>query len=232
MKRILLIDDDIAIGSLLTLALQESGYTVHFQSSMFGVMEITEKFEPNLIVLDVEVGEENSIDRLPELLAVSNSTPIIFISSHHESELVVSAISGGGTLYLKKPFSTSELIAYAEKLCTANEQSKVLQFGNSTLYIADRNLQCPTQSDSVKLGKKEFSVLRLLALEPNNIVKREEIINFAFDSENVSEHSLNNIICRLRASLASDLSLSIQTVHGIGYRLNTNIKPNNIALNT
>lgn len=221
MKRILLVDDDIAIGSLLTLALQESGYTVHFQSSMLALMDVVQEFRPNIIVLDVEVGDENSIDRLPELLAVSQSTPIIFISSHHQSELVVSAISGGGTLYLKKPFTTSELIAYAEKFCTANARSKVLEFGESTLYISERTLHCPSENIPIKLGRKEFAVLRLLILESNQIVTRENLTKFAFNGsgENVSEHSLNNIICRLRSYLAPDPTVAIKTHHSQGYTL-------------
>lgn len=218
MKKILLVDDDVAIGSLLTLALQESGYNVHYQISMLGVLEVIEQFSPNLIILDVEVCGENSIDRLPEILEISSNTPIIFISSHHESELIVDAISGGGTLYLKKPFSPSELIAYAEKLCEANQLSRQLNFGSFTLQISDRILQSSSLDNKpVRLGRKEFNVLRLLVLEQGKVVERERIIQFAFNSELVSEHSLNNIICRLRQYLISDPSLTIKTVHSQGY---------------
>ncbi|MFI3315028.1 MAG: response regulator transcription factor [Rikenellaceae bacterium] len=220
MKNILLIDDDMAIGSLLSIALQENGFNVHFQSSMSRILEVIKDFKPNLIILDVEVGDKNSIDSLPEILKVSNSTPVIFISSHHESELIVDAVSGGGLLYLKKPFSPSELIVYAERYCCDNINNKVMHFGDCALDVLRRYLTTPPHgSPAFRLGRTELKVLRALILAEGEVVSRDDIVESSFEVDIVSDQSVNNIICRLRQYLSSDKRIAIKTIHGTGYSL-------------
>ena len=218
-KKALLLDDDIAICSLLTLALQEAGYEVHFQSSLIGLTDVIETFAPNIIILDVEIGDRNSIDTLPEIKSITESTPIIFISSHTQSDFIVRAIEGGGTHYLKKPFDTDELLVYADKLCKSNQLSRELYFGRTKLSIRTRTITFTESDNPHRLGKKEFEILRLLALNFNSYVSREQILSIVSLGETSYEHSLNNMIFRLRGYISPDKTIAIKTLHTHGYKL-------------
>ena len=220
--KVLIIDDDISICYILTTSLQDEGYEVHCQNSLKGVIQIIKEFNPNLIVLDVQIGDRSSINSLPEIMEISENIPIIFISSHTETNLIKSAIRGGGSYYLKKPFDTEELLIYIEKLCTANLRNRELYFGLSKLCLSSRYIISEECNISHRLGKTEYEILKLLALNLNQIVTREDIIEKIFIGVNASEHSLNNMISRLRRYLSNDKSVSIVTLREQGYSLRSN----------
>lgn len=108
--KIFFIDDDIALGHICTRIMQEEGYEVLYQTSLNGAKACIVETHPDMIVLDVEIGNKNGIEAVPELKAIAPNTPILFISSHTNSQLVVQALSAGAVAYLKKPLEIDELI--------------------------------------------------------------------------------------------------------------------------
>ena len=87
--KIFFIDDDIALGHICTRIMQEEGYEVLYQTSLNGAKACIVETHPDMIVLDVEIGNKNGIEAVPELKAIAPNTPILFISSHTNSQLVV-----------------------------------------------------------------------------------------------------------------------------------------------
>ena len=106
--KIFFIDDDIALGHICTRIMQEEGYEVLYQTSLNGAKACIVETHPDMIVLDVEIGNKNGIEAVPELKAIAPNTPILFISSHTNSQLVVQALSAGAVAYLKKPLEIDE----------------------------------------------------------------------------------------------------------------------------
>src|SRR5690554_2797995 len=110
--KVLFVDDDLEFGQIITLGLTRLGHKVHFQTSLAGIDEAIVQFAPAMIVLDVEIGEDNGIDKAKELLSLFPSIPILFVSSHTDVSFVTKGIAAGGVNYLKKPFDIRELDAY------------------------------------------------------------------------------------------------------------------------
>lgn len=219
--KVLFIDDDLLIGSVITISLQSKGYNVHYQSSIAGLKNIIFDFQPHIIILDVEIGADNGIDTIPMIRSISPGVPVIFVSSHVESSTVVRAISSGAEVYLKKPFDTKELIAYIEKYTSENTPLMIV-FGNCKLNLNTRTLNIGNHEE--KLSISECKLLKILAINKNNIVSRTDIEKTLFKESEVNEYSTNNLIAKLRKLIATDSSLTLETKRMVGYCLRCNGK--------
>lgn len=214
--KILFVDDDIILSSIITTALKDEGYEVHYQSSLTGITTILNEFKPDIMVLDVEIGASDSIDNASELKMAAPGTPILYISSHIESHEVVRALKSGAVAYLKKPFGVEELIAYVDRH-THPVSNAIIKIGSLELDIQTRTLY-QASKELKRLSKLEFSLLKLLYSHKGEIVpygKIEELWEGAI----MNEHSLYNYIVKLRKVLAADSNISISTIGGNGYML-------------
>lgn len=216
--RVLFIDDDVMLGNIVTTALTDEGYVVHQQNSLTGIKVVVSEFRPAIIVMDVEIGAEDGIDAMPELYAVSPEIPIVIISSHTASNEVVRALQNGAVAYLKKPFEPEELIAYIERYAHTAQKllpkikiaSLELDVQNHILYQGSRKLK--------RLSKLEFALLLLLNEHQGEIVSHGEISKL-WGGAIIEDHSLYNLIAKLRKTLSVDVHIKIDTVGGDGYIL-------------
>ena len=215
--KVLFIDDDVALGQLVSVALQEEGFEIHYQSSLLGAKSVVTEFEPNVIVLDVEIGVYDGIDMETELHRLAPEAPILFISSHTELSEVVRGLAAGAVTYLKKPIEIEELIAYIKRYA--------LPFNSSLVTLSSFGLDLSTRivyKDSQlvkKLSRLEFMLLKLLYDNKNKLVTREEIEKL-WEGAIMSDHSLYNYIAKLRKLFAGDSGISLVTMQENGYMLN------------
>ena len=216
--KVLFVDDDTTLGSMVSQGLTFLGYSVHYQSSMIALESIINEFQPNIIILDVEIGDKDGIDDSSRIRALFPNTPIIFVSSHIEASYVERALESGGTTYLKKPLDISELAAYVKRYAVTKSDTNV-SAGLFSLNLASRVLLNSENNDSTILNKKESELLNLLITNANNVVSRETIIAEIWNGDYSSEQVLNNYISRLRKCLSEDPRISIKTVPREGYHL-------------
>jgi len=217
--KVLLIDDDITLGNILMPGLQKEGFEVEYMTSLHGLEEVVKDFCPNIIILDVEVGVENSINEMPYLKLCAPGTPVIFISSHTDEDLITEALGEGCVSYLKKPITIKELTAYIKRYANnkINKQEEIcigkflLNIPNHTLSIDDKTVK--------QLSTLEYDLLHILLLHINNTVTRKEITSKLWSNSSSSNESLNNYIARLRSYLASDPGITLKTLHGFGFQL-------------
>lgn len=215
--KVLFVDDDMSLGAIVTLALEASGFEAHYQTSLAGINSVVKELNPNIIVLDVEIGTRNGIDVIPEIQAVAPKTPILFVSSHLEREYMDRALGLGAFNYLKKPFEIEDLIAYIRRFAVPFH-SKGLEIGMFHLKVED-NLLMKGEEIVKKLSGFECKLLKLLALNRNEVVTRERIEQELWEGASGSEHSLNNYIVKLRKYIAGDKRLELLTVPKVGYKL-------------
>jgi len=217
--KVLFIDDDITLGKEVTLALKESGYKVYYQTSLAAIKSVILDIKPDIIVLDVKIGEKNSIDITPELKIIAPDIPILFVSSHINSDEVVRALNAGGIAYLKKPFEIEELLAYINRHTQMTSTSwEKIPVGNLTLDVKENIL---TGEDKIlhHLTSFECKLLKLLIINKNQIVPREEIEKILWGEGKGNEHSLNNYIAKLRKYLISVKEVDLVTIPKVGYKL-------------
>lgn len=214
--KVLFIDDDIALGNIVTAALTDEGYEVHQQNSLLGVKGIISEFKPDILILDIEIGTEDGIDKMPELHRVAPELPIIIISSHKEEKEVVRALCNKAVAYLRKSFGVEELIAYIERY--------IHPVAPSRMTIASLELDAVTRilsqggKEVKKLSKLEFALLSLLYEHCNTAVSREEIYGLWENAAEVDNHSLYNLIAKLKNILSVDANVEISK-DGDGYVL-------------
>ena len=217
--KVLFVDDDVALGNIVTLALESSGYEVHYQTSLVGVKTVAKEMQPDIIVLDLEIGAKNGIDAIPELKLVARETPILLVSSHLDSENLVKALEAGAVTYLKKPFEMVELQAYINRFVKPFRANGI-KLGMFHLNI-EENLLMKEDEVVKRLSALECKLLKLLMLNMNEVIHREQIeqeIWGDFVTES-SEQSLNNYISKLRKYLAEDNRLELATIPKVGYKL-------------
>lgn len=217
--RVLFVDDDVALGNIVSLALEDAGYEVHYQTSLAGIKTVVKEMLPDVVVLDVEIGAKNGIEVIPELKLVVPETPVLIVSSHVGSENVTKALEMGAVTYLKKPFEIVELLAYinrfAKPFC-----SKGMELGMFHLN-AEEHLLMKGEEAVKKLSTLECKLLKMLVLGMNGTVTREEIEQELWGEcvTESCEQSLNNYISKLRKYLAEDKQLELVTIPRVGYKL-------------
>ena len=215
--KILLIEDDLALGSTLSLAMESAGYDVKYCSDLTNINSILKEYTPKIILLDVDIAGQNSIELIPQIKTISPSSKIVMISSNIDDKYIEKAILSGAENYLKKPFGIAELTAYLKKY-SGDITPDVFIFGNSKLLLNENTLFI-NNSEQHKLTKIELALLKLLIINANKLVTRDNIIEELYSGATPSEHSINNIISKIRKMISSDSSLAIKTSHKCGYIL-------------
>lgn len=216
--RVLFVDDDTDLGNLISTALSSYGYKVHYQNSLIGIEPVIREFAPSVIVLDVEIGSNNGIQKEDSLRKVFPDIPVIFVSSHTDIATVVSGIKAGGVNYLRKPFEIEELIAYIERYVQVGQKSDSLKIGAYTINPISRELSYKGQKDKI-LSPQEFNALRLLCIIPGEVISRKTLVQELWGSNDPrdADAGLNNLFGRLRILLGKDSKISIKTVKNVGY---------------
>ncbi len=224
---VLLVDDDILLGNEIASKLNKKGCEVTYLNAVYGVSEAIQKINPDVLVFDVEIGEENGIELARTLYDGNPSLPIVFISSHHEEQLKEKGLLlAGAVAYLDKPFSANLLMAHIDRF-TRERISTPTHTGNHPKKIGNilfdlQNRAIITEKGKIKeLRPMEFSILEKLVLHFRETVSREDIFDAAWkgQSDYYNDQSLNNYIRRLRTMLEEDTNLEIQSLRGQGYLL-------------
>ena len=219
--KVLFIDDDIALGNVVTVALDSLGYETYYQTSLVAIRSVIKELCPDILILDVEIGQKNGIEATPELRLILPDIPIL---SHTESSFVTQALDAGGIAYLKKPFEIDELVAYIKRHTNTSSHASFLQIGQLTLYTQDYILMKGEQIVK-RLTLSEGKLLTLLANHPDETISRQEMEQELWEDGYTNEQSLNNFMAKLRKYLSEDDTLELTTIPKVGYRLATKHKP-------
>ena len=219
--RILVVEDEIRLAEALGQIIKEQKYTVDIVNDGEAGYDYALSGIYDVIVLDVMLPKLNGFEVVKQLRKNKNQTPIILLTAKGEIADKVKGLDCGADDYLTKPFSAEELIARIRAL--SRRQGEIIM---DELKLADINLNLSTYmleggNKSVRLGLKEFEVMRLLLSNPNSIVPKEDILLKVWGTETDAED--NNVevyISFLRKKLAYlSNSVNISTVRKVGYYL-------------
>lgn len=218
--KVLLVDDDTDLGNLISMVLTADGYRVHYQNSLAGIEGIIQEFKPSIVALDVEVGEDDGIEKAREIIQTHPSLPILFISSHTDMDSVRRGIGSGGVHYFRKPFDMQELKIYIDRFThPEREKATFAEIGDYSLNLNTRELFY--KHNLVKqLSPLEYQLLRLLLQNKNEVVSNEILSEKIWNKKYPeTESSLNNVISKLRKVVNKDTEVQIQTIKNKGYKL-------------
>lgn len=225
---ILVVDDEREITELISLYLQREGFGVHVAHTGEDALRIAEPLLPDLIILDVNLGQTDGIEVCRQLRrSACSDAPIVFLSCKGEDNDIIRGLSEGGDDYITKPFSPSQLVARIQahlrrrrtRERSADEPSQALSFGG--MEIDYRSLEVRLNGERLNLSVKEFELLSVLARDPNRVFPLEELYRRVWHSESMGDtRTLMVHISNLRKKLEPDPSRPrwIRTVRGFGYR--------------
>ena len=209
--KVIFIEDDPNLGLIIVLALQSKGYEVYYANTLSGIQDMIEKDYPNILLLDLEVGNQNALDYLPFIRSKHPSLPVLIASSHNEGEEITRCYEAGANHYTKKPYDIQEIDFLIQRFC-----KKASPISNS-ISIGDYQLELSTHKLFYKQEQSK-TLFYLLSEQLNQPVSREKFFHEIWDGQEVHD-SLNNSISRLRKLLEKDTTLSIDAVKGVGYIL-------------
>ncbi|HWR76890.1 MAG TPA: response regulator [Thiobacillus sp.] len=225
--RILVVDDDPGMRTLLEAYLGDSGFAVDTAMDGAAMWQVLEQGMPDVIVLDLMMPGEDGLSLARRLRSQSN-VPILMLSARGEEIDRVVGLEMGADDYLAKPFSPRELLARLRALLRrsqvqggAAESAPGSAFGPYRLDVNSHRLT--RDGVEVKLSTAEFALLRILVEHPLRVMSRDTLIDMLKGYErNPYDRSVDTRVTRLRRKIESNPGepVYIRTVRGEGYLFN------------
>ncbi len=232
MERILVVDDDPEIVRLVRGYLTQAGYQVLTAANGAAAVAALRREKPDLIILDLMLPDRDGWDitRFVRGDRQLQATPIIMLTARIEDTDKIVGLEMGADDYVTKPFNPRELVARVRsqlrriQLDTAGEvDDGLLVSGGLRLDIGRREVQLDGRS--IDLTPTEFDLLRLLLENPGYVFTRDELIEKGLGYSYAGlGRTLDSHIKNMRRKIEPDPKnpTFIQTVYGVGYRLNDN----------
>lgn len=221
---ILVIDDEIQIRKLLEISLEANDYKVNFAVNGKDGITMAASLQPDLILLDLGLPDEDGQDVLVKLRAWYQN-PIIILSVKSAEEEIVKALDNGANDYLTKPFRTQELLARIRTALRSTSNSvieSVISFGNIAVDFASRVVK--VDNEIIKFTATEYNLLTLLIKNDGRVLTHQYILKEIW-GQSYSEQTqyLRVFVAQLRKKIEQDPNRPkyIITESGVGYRFNT-----------
>ena len=224
MSRILIIEDELPMRTALKDILESEGYRVRAAADgENGLSQVVDE-KPDLILLDVMLPKLDGFALCAELRRLEIATPVLMLTAKGQVQDRVTGLDSGADDYLVKPFSTEELLARVRALLrrvsARRRAARLLALGDIRIDFVRMTARLGRRQ--IHLTAKEFACLRLLAEAAGEPVTRERFLDLVWGYDAFpTTRTVDNHIASLRAKLEPDAEAPrwIQTVHGVGYRL-------------
>jgi DNA-binding response OmpR family regulator len=221
MERILIIDDDPAVTSLLRRSLSYEGYTIDVAASGEAGLKLALERPPDLVILDIMMPGLSGLEVLRRLRAADSRLPVLLLTAKDTPADQVEGLETGADDYVMKPFSLEVLQARLHALLRRQhaEHATVLRFGDLLLDPGSHTVQRGQME--VRLTGLEFKLLQQFLANPRQVLSKEMLLDrvWGYDfggNDNVVEVYVKQLRQKLEAGGASRV---IHTVRGAGYVL-------------
>ncbi len=222
--RILIVEDELPMRTVLFDALSGSGYRVIVATDGAAGLEKAISEQPQLILLDVMMPRLDGFALCAELRRLLHSVPVLMLTAKGRVEDRVRGLDSGADDYLVKPFSREELLARVRALLRRTQRQanelRQLQLGEVRIdFVAQRAWRGKKE---LHLTAKEIGVLHLLAAAAGEVVSRERFLDVVWGyAAFPTTRTVDKHIVSIRSKIEPDPGEPrwIHTVHGVGYRL-------------
>ena len=225
MKRVLLIEDEESLQKIIQLNLELENYDVVSVGDGAKALEKIEQEHFDIIILDLMLPVLSGMDILKSIRVKQNTTPVIIISAKDTSTDRLKGLKTGADDYLTKPFEIEELLIRIQNLLRRQSLSEdtevpgIFNFGDCTLNFETFVME--KAGHVTELSQKESYILRLLIMNKNKAVSRQEILKSVWGYDVFpSTRTIDNFIASLRKRIEDNPKNPkyIRSVHGVGYK--------------
>jgi two-component system phosphate regulon response regulator PhoB len=221
-ESIVIIEDDSAIRSILSITLKGAGYPIvkEAESGDEG-LRLVKELKPSLVLLDLMLPGIDGFTVCKKIResAETASTPVIMLTARSEEEDIVRGLECGADDYITKPFSRQVLLARIRAVLRRPQSRKdesSTEFDG--LAISDDSHKVTLNGKTLDLTGSEYRVLSLLLSRPERVYTRSQIIDLTQDPDKVvTDRAVDVQIVGLRRKLGS-WAKHIETIRGVGYR--------------
>ena len=225
MYKLLLVEDDNALGYLLSEYLGMKGFAITWAKDAAEGLLKTKTNVFDLAILDVMLPDMDGFELSQKIKSINPELPFIFLTARSLKIDVLKGFSLGAVEYLKKPIDEEELVVRIHALMSRlvddeEKEVQVSQYQIGDYVLSMDNFELKYKDQHIKLTGKEFDLLALLAKNKNQLCTHKEILTTVWDKNDYfNKKSLNVFISHLRKHLAQDPKLAIVNVSRRGFML-------------
>lgn len=220
--RILYVEDDETIAYLTKDNLELRGYSVDHVLDGRQALEAFSAHSYDLCLVDIMLPRVDGYTLASEIRKVNAEVPILFLTAKSLTEDKIKGLSLGADDYITKPFSIDELVLRIEVFLKRSAGSEYKNNARVKLGKAEfdsRNQQIWREGKLINLTQRENELLNYLIRYANQLIKREDILKTIWgDDDYFLGRSLDVFISRLRKIFKDENAVTIENVHGVGFR--------------
>ncbi|MFK8045771.1 MAG: response regulator transcription factor [Crocinitomicaceae bacterium] len=227
---ILLVEDDVNLGFVVQDSLKKQGYEVKLCLNGVDGLKAFNKNEYHLVILDVMMPKKDGFTLATDIRKTNEQVPILFLTAKAEMDDKLQGLKVGGDDYMTKPFHTEEFLLRVKSLLKrflpmlVEEDQNEFRIGNYNFVPSEYTLT-DSNNEVKKLTKKESKILHLLVQHKNKVLPRDIVLNAVWGQDDYFVgRSLDVFISKLRKYLKNDSNISIDNIHGVGFKLATETK--------
>jgi len=219
--RILLIEDEKNLATVISKGLEEEGYSVDVSTDGEEGLFMAQEIPHDVIILDIMLPGLDGFSILQSLRSSNILTPVIMLTAKDALEDKIKGLDTGADDYLTKPFEFEELLARLRALLRRKSTHKSAVLKIHDLEINTSTKEVRRSGTEIHLTAKEYALLEYLAYNKNTVLSRTEIIEHIYDhsydfDSNVIDVFINNLRKKIDRNYSPKL---IHTVRGAGYIL-------------
>lgn len=219
---ILIVEDDVEVKEFLEEILRDELYSVFSTESGTKGLQLIDKLQPNLVILDLNLPDVNGLSICQEIKKYNPTLPILVLTASTETKDLVGSFGKGADDFLTKPFINEELLARVKARLNQNSNGEtVIQIGDLTI---DTNaVEVHRNNKSISLTQTEFELLHYLMANANRVLSREQILSHVWSQDpDIETRVVDVYIGYLRKKIGDkkDNKL-IHSKRGFGYVLKT-----------
>lgn len=221
--RLLIAEDDRALGLFLRRGLEADGYHVSLVDDGVAVVETVCQQPPDLVILDLNLPIKDGEQVLDEIRVLNSNLPVLVLTGREDLETRIRCLDAGADDFLTKPFSLAELHARVRATQRRQRDARLtLRAGDVELNRLDHTVFRAGQA--VELTNKEFSLLEHLLLNRGHCVARAELLDSIWKMEQDQSTNIVDVYVNYLRRKLSDAPPGsfIRTVRGRGYMVSAN----------
>jgi DNA-binding response OmpR family regulator len=227
-SKVLLAEDDLSLGYVIKDNLADAGYDVVLCADGQAAIDKFGKENFDICLLDVMMPNKDGFAVAKKIRQQTDLIPILLITAKSLEEDRIHGFECGADDYIVKPFSMHELLLRIDVFLRRTKKmysEKTLNFRIGKMNFSFNDLKLSLGETEYNMTQKEAELLLFLCEHPNRILKREEVLlNVWGKDDYFLGRSMDVFITKLRKYFKADLSVNIETIHGMGFRLNATIQ--------
>jgi two-component system, OmpR family, response regulator len=219
-ERLLLVDDEDHLRSMLQAALSHHGYDVHPVTTGREAMAAVPAVRPDLILLDVMLPDLDGFEVCRRLRSEGTRTPVLFLTARDSTDDTVRGLTLGGDDYLAKPFSLEELVARIDAVLRRAGATRDAVLRCADLEVDDDAHRVRRAGVEVSLSPTEYNLLHYLLVNQGRALSRSQILDHVWHYDFGGDSGVvETYIGYLRRKVDNVEPRLIHTIRGIGYSL-------------